>query len=144
MRGDAVELFAVAGGESGEFIFAPGGQGEADLAVIAGVGGAADVFFQREAVGETDGAVGLDLEALGEFADGDVVAAGEAFDGEEGLVLLGGEAGGVGGIFAEAQEFSQGVAEFRQAFIMGAAELVFGFHRGFLGRGRTGRQIKSA
>ena len=46
----------------------------------------------------------LDLEALGEFADGDGVISGKAFDGKQSLMLLGGNAGGEGGFFAEAQE----------------------------------------
>lgn len=144
LRGNPLELLAVAGGEGGEFVFAPGRQSEADLAVIAGIGIAADIFFPGEAVGEADAAVVLDLQAFGEFADGDMVATGKTLDGEEGLVLLGGEAGGVGGILAEAEEFPQGVAELRQALIMGAGELVFGLHRELLGTGQSGRQIKSA
>ena len=135
MRGNALELFAVDGGKGGQFIFPPLGKGEANLAMVTGVGGAANVFFPGEAVGEADGAMVLDLEALGEFADGDVAAAGEAFDGEEGLVLLGGKAGGMGGRFAEVKEFPQGIAEFGQALVMGAGQRVFGLHREFLGRG---------
>lgn len=133
MGGDALELFAVDGGEGGQLVFPAGGQGEADLAVINGVGGAADVFLAGEAVGQADGTVVLDLKALGEFADGDVLTAGEAFDGEEGLMLLGGKAGGMGGVFTEAEELPEGVAELGKILVMSARKCVFGLHvRDFL------------
>lgn len=137
LGGDALELFAVHGGEGGEFVFATGGQGEADLAVIDGVGGAAEIFFAYEAVGEADDAMMFNLEPLGEFADGDVITAGEAFDGQKGLVLLRGESGGVGGIFTKAEELPEGVTEFSQMFVMGARELIAGLHAGdFLAQDR--------
>lgn len=99
------------GGEIGEDFFALGRELEADLAAVFLAAEFAGEFERGEAVGEADDTVVLDLEALGEFADGDGVVAGKAFDGEQGLVLLRGDAGRQGGFFAEAQEAPQGVAE---------------------------------
>ena len=84
------------------------GLGEAHYTVdCAHDGEVADFLIHSE----TYDAVVLDLEALGEFADGDDSGAGKAFDGEQGLVLLRGDAGGQRGFFAEAQEAAQCVAK---------------------------------
>lgn len=99
------------GGEIGEDVFAFGRELEADLAAVFLATEFAGEFQGGEAVGEADDAVVLDLEALGEFADGDGVVAGKAFDGEQGLVLLRGDAGRQGGFFAETEEAAQGVTE---------------------------------
>ena len=47
------------------------------------------------------------LQALGQFRDRDIIAPGEALDGEQGLVLLGRQTGPPGGFVAEVQKPSQ-------------------------------------
>jgi hypothetical protein len=64
-----------------------------------------------------------DLQALSQLANGNRFASGKALDCEEGLVLLGSEAGFFGGVFAEMQEPAQGVAERGEGFVFGPGHL---------------------
>ena len=56
----------------------------------------------------------LDLQALGQFADAHAVRFIKAFDRQQSLMLLRGDAGLLGRFFAEAQKSSQGIAECSQ------------------------------
>jgi hypothetical protein len=81
-----------------------------------------------QAIDKADGAVMRQLQALSEFADGDVVATGKAFDGEKGLMLLWREAGSIGGMLAEAQELTKGVAKCGEHFVVAPRDLAFHGH----------------
>ena len=86
-------------------------------------------FFRHEPVHKPDCAVMLDLEALGQFAHGHVIATGEALDGEQRLMVLGRDACRCGRIFAETKELAQGKAECGQVLILGFVELLLASHQ---------------
>ena len=115
---DGLQFLMVSGGKAGEFVAAAGGELHEDAAAVVGGGGALDELPGLQAVDEADGAVVGDAEALGEFADGDPVAAGVALDGEEGEVLLHLQAVLLGGLFAEGEEFAEFVPEGCQGLVV--------------------------
>jgi len=86
--------------------FAPNCQPQVNLAPVRSRSLTRDEFSGDKAIGESDGTVMADLQLFGEFADGDVVAIGKAFDGEQRLVLLCRDAGLCCGALAELEELS--------------------------------------
>jgi hypothetical protein len=58
------------------------------------------------------------LQALGQFGDGDVVPPGESLDRKQGLMLLGREAGLTSGTLAEIQKMPQSVPQGGQRFVV--------------------------
>lgn len=66
-----------------------------------------------------------DLETFGELADANRVCSGKTFDGQHGLVLLAGEAGSMGSVFAETEKFPQCVTELGQHFVMLFGDFLF-------------------
>lgn len=111
------------GGEFFEDFFGFRRQLYVDFAVVLSALGAGKVFLFFQSIDEADGAVVGQLEAFGEFANGDVIALGKSFDGEEGLVLLRGQSGGVGGFFAEAEELTEGVTKCGEHFVVVPGDL---------------------
>jgi len=109
---------AVCERELAEDFFAAGRDGEEHLAAIGGAAAALDKTFRGEAASEFDGGVVLKLEAFGENADRGALAGRETFDREHGLVLLGLEAGGTGGLFAEAEEAADFVAQIGECVVV--------------------------
>lgn len=116
---DALQLFMVNGGKAFENNFTTPGHGQIHQAAIFSVPHTKNIMCGRQSVGQADGAVMGNLQALGQFADGNPVAAGKSLDGEQRLVLLRRQAGGVGGVFTETQELPQGVAETGQRLVLG-------------------------
>jgi len=64
-------------------------------------------------IDERHGTVVLNLQALGDIADGDLLVA-IPFDGEQQLMLLGLESGGAARFLAEALELAELIAKFRE------------------------------
>jgi hypothetical protein len=125
------QLFAMGCGEPREELLATPGQSQINLPSIHAAAPANRQPRRDEPVGESDGAVVSQLEPFGELAEGDLRASGKALDREEGLMLLGGKAGVLSGVFAKAQEPPQGIAKGRQRF-------EFRFREGdFLWHGRS-------
>lgn len=65
------------------------------------------------------GAVMPKLEPLGQFAYGDVVASRESLDGQESLMLLGGESGLHSGLLTESLETPERVAQLGEQLVVG-------------------------
>jgi hypothetical protein len=59
-----------------------------------------------------------DLKTFGEVLNRGVSVPFRTFDGEQGLVLLRGEARVLGGVFAEAEKAAQGVSEIGEHFVL--------------------------
>ena len=120
---DALELFAVQGAQGGQGFFAAAGEFDEHLPAVFGRAGAGDEFLLHEPVHQSDRAVVTQAKAFGEFADGDAVSSGKAFDGEQRLVLLRGDAGALRGFFAEMDETPQGISERREGLVLCFAKL---------------------
>lgn len=98
------------------------------LALVQRIGDPADIVFRREPVGQAHGAVGLDLQALSQFANGYPLSAGKAFDRKHGLMLLRTDSRRPGSLFAETQELSERVPELGERFVMSSGDGTFGSH----------------
>jgi len=109
----------VDGGKFFQDRFTVAGERQVHLTAVLARGLPGDKAFGNEAVGEADGAVVDNLQAVGQFADGDAVAAGKPLDGKEGLMLLRGDAGGDGGGLAKMEELAQRMAEGGQGLVFG-------------------------
>ena len=73
------------------------------------------------AIHQLDGAVMLDLQPLGEHANGGLLRAWQPLNRKQGLMLLGLDAGGTRGLLAEIHETPNLVAKFRQPLVIEAA-----------------------
>jgi hypothetical protein len=113
LSSNPTQLFAMSGGQRFQNAFAPDSQPQVNLAPIRIRSSTRDEFSRDQAIGESDGTVMADLELFGEFADGDVVAIGKAFDGEQRLVLLCRDTRLCCGAFAELEELPQCEAKCR-------------------------------
>ena len=89
-----------------------------DAAIVAPAD-AADEAARFKTVEQFDQAVVLELEALGEVADGGFAGRRSALDGEKQLVVLRLETGGACGLLAEVQEAADLISEFGQGLIFG-------------------------
>ena len=74
--------------------------------------------LRHQTIHQSHCAVVFDLQAFGQFSDRDVIAPRKTFDGKHGLMLLRCDADRLSRCFTEMQKFSQGVAKFRQGFIV--------------------------
>jgi hypothetical protein len=107
-----LQLAGVGFGESFESAFSRRRQFENDEAMI-GVGlKALDKAGIGAALAEFDDAVMAEAETFGDPGDGGFDAVWRTGDLQHELMLLGLEACFVGGLFAEEEEFAQGVTEF--------------------------------
>jgi hypothetical protein len=112
---------------------APVREADEDFPPVLGI-----VLAPREApLGETvdqlDGAVMLNLQALGQLADGRPVSFGQAFDSQQKLVLLRLDPVRLGGVAAELQEAPDAISELGQRAILGGGE-VGGIHKHIVSR----------
>jgi len=112
------ELLPVGDGEAFENLPPARAQAEIDLPGVLRAVLAQEELLRDQTVDEADCAVMRDLQPLGELADIDLITAREAHDGEESLVLLGGEADLAGSLLTEAQEEAETVAECGELFIL--------------------------
>lgn len=115
-------------GEGGQELFAGPCQLHQDGARVSGIGGAADGTAALQAIDQFDGAVMLQKQAAGQFADRGRRSLRQALDGEQQLVLLRLQAGGAGLIFTELQELPQLVAELRESAVARCVEAVLFIH----------------
>ena len=106
-----VELAEVIAGEAIEEAFAFRGEAKENAAAVGGVRGAAQEALVLGAVRELDDAVVAKAEALGGVGNGGRGAVGGTGDLEQELMLLGMEADGGGGGFAEVEEAAELEAE---------------------------------
>jgi len=83
----------------------------------------------RQPVNQTNRAMMAQLQAFGQFGDRDKVATREAFDGEQGLMLLRGQPGLTGGVLAEIQKPPQRVPQGGQRFVVRFGDLSLGHVR---------------
>ena len=111
LRGEPAELFAMAQGQFSEEAFPQWGDFEQDLAKVVHVAVTPNHAVFGQSMREFDHAVILELEPPGEFADRRDAAGGEAFEGQEKLVLLRTNARLSGGLFAEDEKTPDEVAE---------------------------------
>lgn len=79
---------------------------------------AAHQFFQHQPVDQSHSTVMLQLQSLRQLSDGHPIAPGETFDGQQSLMLLRCEPGGMGRLFAEMNELPQRIAKCRQRLIL--------------------------
>ena len=107
-----------------EQIIAFVGDVDVDLAAIFGATLPADEAEPDGAIYQPDDAMLAHLEAVGKLRDGGKVAPGEPFDGEQQLMLLGGDALATRGLLAEAEEPANGVAKCGDCL-----DIRLGYHR---------------
>src|SRR5581483_9678372 len=95
-------------------------RGEADehLAAVGLAAAAANQPLGFGAIHQLDGAVVLEVQTLGELADGRLLPGGVAADGEQELVLLGLDPGGAGGLLAEVDEAADLVAQLGERAVL--------------------------
>ena len=104
---EAAEFAAVEGGESCEDGVAFRGERHETASGVGGVGVAGDEAVGFGAVDELDGGVGAAEQDLGDLGDGGWTFGGlMSTDGEEELVLGGGQAFGTCSLFGEVEELS--------------------------------------
>jgi hypothetical protein len=112
------QLGAMRKGDLAKNFLSATGEPQQDLAPIF----AATRSFQKavrfQSINELDGAVVLDLQALGENADGGIVGSGQSLDREERLILLRLNPGGAGGLLAQILKTAHLVAELRQSAVI--------------------------
>lgn len=118
----------VSGGECFKNGLTARGKDEPDLAAILFVSQPPDIMLRHQPISQAHGAVMANLQPLGQFADGNPVAARKALNGQHRLVSLRGEAHGASGVFAEMQELPQRVAELGERFVFGLGELLLASH----------------
>lgn len=99
------------------------GQDDAHEAVVRGVAAAGDDAPRLGPIDELDGAVMTKQEVGGELADGRVIRPGMAPDGEQQLVLRGGQPGGLGPLGAPPQETAQVGADLEEPAVVLVAGL---------------------
>jgi hypothetical protein len=118
LRAETAQLFPVAGREALEDFFTGGRQAHAHPATVGGIGHAAELAASGEAIHEAHGAVMAHVHDVGQFTDGQQGAARRSLEGEEGLILLLGDAGRPRGFGAEMQKTPQGMAVGRQRAVI--------------------------
>jgi len=98
--------------------FTPDRQAQQDFTTVRLTARTANPTVALEAAAQFDGGVMLDLQLLGQCADGRVLASGKSLDGEKGLILLRVDARRASGLPAEMQVAANFVPEARQCFIV--------------------------
>jgi hypothetical protein len=119
-RCGGLQLGAMLDRQVAQDALAGGSQRHEHAASIERILGAADQAARRGTIDQLDRGVGLDLEPLGDGADGGwMIGIRQAGHGEEELVLLGLESGGVGRLFAEVEEAAELGSELSQGTQIG-------------------------
>ena len=94
------------------------------------------VFFVQprrdldQAVNQPDGAVVAQLQSFRQFTHRDFIPSRKTFDGQQSLMLLGGNASSLSRLFAEMDKLSQRVAKLRERLILCLSELSGSCHNG--------------
>jgi hypothetical protein len=118
-RGDPAELFFMSNRKSVENPLSTRGKFQQDTAAILFISMPLDEPKLLQAVGEFNGGMMAQLQALRQFADGDKVSVGKALDSQQSLVLLRGNARPFRGIFAESEKLSERMTESGEILIFG-------------------------
>jgi ubiquinone/menaquinone biosynthesis C-methylase UbiE len=105
-----------------EYPFAVRGQSDVDLPPVQLRHCSRNQRLHHQPVHQSHGTVMLHLEALRQFTDGHLFAAGEPFDGQQRLMLLGCDPGLMRRILAEPQELPQREAKGGKLFILHLGE----------------------
>jgi len=108
---ELAQFAPVGGGEALDQRFAAAGEADFHPAAVGDRGLAADELALRQPVHQAYRAVVPQVEALGQFADRDVIAAGKALDRQQGLVLLRLQAGRLRRVLTEVEKTAQGKAQ---------------------------------
>src|SRR5262245_30496162 len=108
---EGAQLLPVGGAEAGQDLLPGRSQGHENAPPVGRPRPPGHQAQRGETIDQPDRAVVADAEARGQVAHSDGGPAGGAADGEQGLVLPGGEAGVRGRRLAEAEERAQGAAE---------------------------------
>lgn len=139
LRSHPTQFLSVSRRKRFQELFTASCQSKADHPVIPLVGFPPGQPLCNKTASEFDRAVMADLQALGEFADRDLIPARKPFDGQQRLVLLGRQSGCARAFFAKMKELAQGVAKRSQRLILRLGD----FLKGFLFHGSTGfmRQV---
>jgi hypothetical protein len=127
---DASELFVVQGGKPFQSFFAPAGELNQDLPAVFNGRLAHHQFLRDQPVYQAHHAVMAKLQSFGQFADGDLVAPGKTLDGQQCLMSLGRDAGGLGRRFTEMEEPPKRVTKRRKCFILRLLEFFWLGHDG--------------
>jgi hypothetical protein len=122
MEGQILQFFQVDDRQSLKQLGAAPRQRNLDLSLIAPPTLPDNQPQRLQAIGQPDGAVMFDLKPFGQFAVGDVLPAGKAFDRQERLMLLGGQPDAYGGFRAKAAEAPEFIAERRKRLILGLGQ----------------------
>jgi hypothetical protein len=113
----------VGGGKFFEHFLALRGQRQIGPPPVGWIFLAANQFFGGEPICQSHGALVPDLQPFGQLADGNAVAPGEPFDGQQSLMLLWRETNGVRRFFAEAQKLPQPLAQRGQRLVLPFGDL---------------------
>lgn len=116
-------------GQLFQHFFAPHGQMDEHQASICGRVRTSHQFIMHQPVNQPHGAMVAQLQAFGQFTDGNLLTSREALDGEQRLMLLGREAGSARRLFAEVEELPEGVTKRRERFILRFGQAAGGGHR---------------
>jgi hypothetical protein len=117
-RAELDDFAEVGGGKLSDQGFSASGEAHFDPPPIYGRGPALHEVAGGESVDDSDGAVMLEVQAIGQLGDGDELATGKPFDREQGLMLLGRKASRAGRILAKFQKPTQRVPPRRQRFVV--------------------------
>jgi hypothetical protein len=121
-RPELAELRVMRGGQAGQHVPSLRGELDEDLPAVRTARLARDQSQGDQAVHQADRAVGAHLEPLGQVAHAQDAASLGAPDGQERLVLPGGEAHRGRRRLAEAEELAQGVPELGQGLVFRLAD----------------------
>src|SRR6185312_127540 len=94
-----------------DHLFAVAGETQLHTPAIRWRRSAAEQLAPHQPVDQTDGAVMTNLQVISEFSNKRVVPSRKPFQDEQRLMLLYGESGAAGRLFAEVQENPQGVSD---------------------------------
>src|SRR5207244_9143202 len=123
LRADASQLFAVHFSKPFEHAPALCRKAQVDLAPVLGRRLSRDQSLAAQPVDQADGAVVPDHEVLCQVVDGDALALRAGAQGEQRLILLGGDATLLGLDLRKAQESAQRTAERRELLVLMRVEL---------------------
>ena len=112
------QLLGMGSGKSFEHILAATRKPDEYLPTVLGGRRTRHQLFGHQSVNQANCAVVAKLQSLRQLSHGDVVAPGEALDGQQRLVLLWRNSSNVRGLFAEVMELPQRITKRRQQFIL--------------------------
>src|SRR5205085_10727640 len=130
-RPEGLQSFAVIERQVAQQPLAPAGQFNQHHATVRSGRAAAYQPVALRAIDKLDRAVVLDLQPAGKFTNGGLQAGGQAFNGQQQLMLLRFEASFARGFLTEAQEVANVIAQLGERAIFGSGDsgLCVAWHR---------------